>query len=193
MVLIDNQVHWPLCYGSLVAGAGFEPASQVYETCGLPLSHPASKLVHVGGFEPPVFTAMGHSFTGCCRRRWATHAWRSATESNSHPSHEPPGSGRLASPLAVRSYSKLAVAARVERASPEGTSRFERDGLSHCPTLPLAVGAGLEPAHALRREPRLRRGAIPFRSSYRYKHLAETIRFERMVPSRALRVSSAAP
>jgi hypothetical protein len=46
----------------------------------------------------------------------------------------------------------------------------------------LAVGAGLEPAHASRREPRLQRGAIPFRSSYRYKHLAETIRFERMVP-----------
>ena len=81
---------------------------------------------------------------------------------------------------------KLAVAARVERASPEGTSRFERDGLSDCPTLPpprsLAVGAGLEPAHASRREPRLQRGAMPFRSSYRYKHLAETIRFERMVP-----------
>jgi hypothetical protein len=106
MVLIDNQVHWPLCYGSLVAGAGFEPASQVYETCGLPLSYPASKLVHVEGFEPPVFTAMGHSFTGCCRRRWATHAWRSATESNSHPSQEPPGSGRIASPLAVRSNSQ---------------------------------------------------------------------------------------
>jgi hypothetical protein len=91
---------------------------------------------------------------------------------------------------------KLAVAAREERASPEGTSRFERDGLSDCPTLPppqrrktcrrgprsLAVGAGLEPAHASRREPRLQRSAMPFRSSYRYKDLAETIRFERMVP-----------
>ena len=77
----------------------------------------------------------------------------------------------------------MAVAARVERASPEGTSRLERDGLSKCPTLPstpatktcrrgprsVAVGAGLEPAHASRREPRLRRGAIPFRSSYRYR------------------------
>ena len=66
----------------LVAGAGFEPASQVYETCGLPLSHPASKLVHVGGIEPQVFTALGHSFTGCCRRRWATHAWRRWRELN---------------------------------------------------------------------------------------------------------------
>lgn len=34
------------------------------------------------------------------------------------------------------------------------------------------------------REPRLRRGAIPFRSSYRLDNLAETIRFERMVPFR---------
>ena len=32
------------------------------------------------------------------------------------------------------------------------------------------------------REPRLQRGAIPFRSSYRRNKLAETIRFERMVP-----------
>ena len=31
-----------------------------------------------------------------------------------------------------------------------------------------AVGAGIEPAHALEREPRFRRGAIPFRSSYLY-------------------------
>ena len=30
----------------------------------------------------------------------------------------------------------LAERARVERASPEGTSRLERDGLSKCPTLP---------------------------------------------------------
>ena len=94
----------------------------------------------------------------------------------------------------------MAVAARVERASPEGASRLERDGLSTCPTLPqlqrrrsvltptnkdrssgtpcrrgpwiLAVGAGLEPAHALQREPRLRRGAIPFRSSYRFQKTA---------------------
>lgn len=49
-------------------------------------------------------------------------------------------------------------------------------------TRSVALGAGLEPAHALRREPRLRRGAIPFRSSYRLNDLAETIRFERMVP-----------
>jgi hypothetical protein len=69
MVLIDNQVHWPLYYGSLVAGAGFEPASQVYETCGLSLSHPASELVHVGGLEPPVFTTKGRGFTDRCRRR----------------------------------------------------------------------------------------------------------------------------
>ena len=67
----------------------------------------------------------------------------------------------------------------------------------------MAVGAGLEPAHASRREPRLRRGAIPFRSSYRlnklmpsptivransgwllHAMLAETIRFERMAPFR---------
>ena len=34
------------------------------------------------------------------------------------------------------------------------------------------------------REPRFRRGAIPFRSSYRLDNLAETIRFERMVPRR---------
>jgi hypothetical protein len=53
-----------------------------------------------GGLEPPVFTALGRSFTGCCRRRWATHALRSATGSNSHPLREPPGSGRIASPLA---------------------------------------------------------------------------------------------
>lgn len=39
--------------------------------------------------------------------------------------------------------------------------------------------------HTLRlREPRFRRGAIPFRSSYRLDNLAETIRFERMVPRR---------
>ena len=66
----------------LGAGAGVEPASQVYEACGLPLSHPASKLVHVGGLEPPLFTTPGHSFTGCCRRRWATHAWRRWRELN---------------------------------------------------------------------------------------------------------------
>ena len=81
-----------------------------------------------------------------------------------------------------RTAHKVAVAARVERTSPEGTSRLERDGLPTCPTLPLAVGAGLEPGHASRREPRLRRGAIPFRSPYRLNELAETIRFERMVP-----------
>ena len=52
----------------------------------------------------------------------------------------------------------------------------------YAPIQKLVVGAGLEPAHASRREPRLQRGAMPFRSSYRYKHLAETIRFERMVP-----------
>ena len=34
------------------------------------------------------------------------------------------------------------------------------------------------------RESRFRRGAIPFRSSYRLDNLAETIRFERMVPRR---------
>ena len=50
------------------------------------------------------------------------------------------------------------------------------------PNATVAVGAGLEPAHASRREPRLRRGAMPFRSSYRLVKLAETIRFERMVP-----------
>ena len=37
----------------------------------------------------------------------------------------------------------------------------------HMPNATLAVGAGLEPAHALRREPRFQRGAIPFRSPYR--------------------------
>ena len=35
----------------------------------------------------------------------------------------------------------MAVAARVERAGPEGTSRLERDGLSKCPTLPLSTAA----------------------------------------------------
>ena len=40
---------------------------------------------------------------------------------------------------------------------------------SHMPNATVAVGAGLEPAHASRREPRLRLGAMPFRSSYRYK------------------------
>jgi hypothetical protein len=78
----------------------------------------------------------------------------------------------------------MAVATRVERASREGTTRFEREGLSKWPTLPstpatktcrrgprfVAVGAGLEPAHALRREPRLQRGATPFRSPYQHKH-----------------------
>ena len=39
------------------------------------------------------------------------------------------------------------------------------------PNATLAVGAGLEPAHALRREPRLQRGAIPFRSPYRLNKL----------------------
>jgi hypothetical protein len=82
---------------------------------------------------------LGHSFTGCCRRRWATHAWRSATESNSHPSRGASGFGPDC----------LTVG---------GTLRFK-----------LAVGAGLEPAHVSRREPRFRRGAIPFRSSYRYR------------------------
>ena len=53
---------------------------------------------------------------------------------------------------------------------------------SHMPNATVAVGAGLEPAHAVRREPCLQRGAIPFRSSYRLNNLAETIRFERMVP-----------
>jgi hypothetical protein len=167
MVLIDNQVHWPLCYGSLVAGAGFEPASQVYETCGLPLSHPASQLVHVEGFEPPVL--------------WVTALQAAAVAAGPHM-HGGAQLSRTVIPhrsLRVQAgyphrwryapIQKLVVAARVERASPEGTSRFERDGLSDCPTLPppqrrktcrrgprsLAVGAGLEPAHASRREPRL--------------------------------------
>jgi hypothetical protein len=39
------------------------------------------------------------------------------------------------------------------------------------PNATLAVGAGLEPAHALQREPRLQRGAIPFRSPYRLNKL----------------------
>jgi hypothetical protein len=107
-------------------------------------------------------------------------------------------------PHAEPLHQLLAVAARVERASPEGTSRFERDGLSQCPTLPkpqrrepvltptnkdrssgtpcrrgprfVAVGAGLEPAHASRREPRIRRGAIPFRSSYRLTKLSSLLK-----------------
>jgi hypothetical protein len=40
---------------------------------------------------------------------------------------------------------QLAVAARVERASPEGTSRFEQDGLSKCPTLPHPSDEDLSP------------------------------------------------
>jgi hypothetical protein len=39
------------------------------------------------------------------------------------------------------------------------------------PNATVAVGAGLEPAHAFRREPRLRRGAMPFRSPYRLNKL----------------------
>jgi hypothetical protein len=40
------------------------------------------------------------------------------------------------------------------------------------PNATVAVRAGLEPAHALRREPRLQRSAIPFRSSYRLTQLS---------------------
>ena len=83
----------------------------------------------------------------------------------------------------------------------------------HMPNATVAVGAGLEPAHALRREPRLQRGAIPFRSSYRLRKTGSSIQNFRertasnssmqswrrrsdsngWCPSRALRVSSAAP
>jgi hypothetical protein len=77
----------------------------------------------------------------------------------------------------------------------------------------LAAGAGLEPAHALRREPRLRRGAIPFRSSCRVRRIGQSIQNLRertasngpmqswrrrsdsngWCPSSALRASSAVP
>ena len=67
----------------------------------------------------------------------ATHAWRSVTESNSHPSREPPGSGRIASPLAVRS-SKQTGGWRASQTlkSLMRTSRFERGGLVTCPSHP---------------------------------------------------------
>jgi hypothetical protein len=46
----------------------------------------------------------------------------------------------------------------------------------------VAAGAGLEPAHASRRDACFRQGAIPFRSSCPSNRLAETIRLERMAP-----------
>jgi hypothetical protein len=64
----------------------------------------------------------------------------------------------------------------------------------HMPNTTVTVGAGLEPAHASRREPRLRRGAIPFRSSYRsitiWRRRSDSNGWR---PPWALRVSSAAP
>ena len=53
---------------------------------------------------------------------------------------------------------------------------------SHMPNATLAVGAGLEPAQVLRRDPRLRRGAIPFRSSYRRPIWRRRSDSERMAP-----------
>ena len=65
--------------------------------------------------------------------------WRSATGSNSHPLREPPGSGRIASPLAVRSKNW-----RQQRKSnpqvPEGTPRFERGGLANAQCCHGGVG-----------------------------------------------------
>ena len=76
----------------------------------------------------------------------------------------------------------MAVAARVERASPEGTSRFERDGLSKCPTLPWRQEQDLNlhtPCDVILASNEVRcHSAHPTNTN----NLAETIRFERMVP-----------
>lgn len=120
----------------LVAGAGFEPASQVYETCGLPLSHPASNW------------CMWEDSNLRCSPLRVTALQAAAVASGPHMHGGtqlsrtviPRGSLRVQAGSPHRSryapFKNLAVAARVERAGPEGTSRFERDGLSNCPTLP---------------------------------------------------------
>jgi hypothetical protein len=125
-----------------------------------------------------------------------THIWRRGREPNAQA---PSGASRFrpdrlahAEPL----QKLLAVAARVERASPlEERPASDGVGLTHAQRYLypsektcrrgrrfVAAGAGFEPAHASQREPRFRRGAIPFRSSCPSNRLAETIRLERMAP-----------
>ena len=50
---------------------GLEPLPPVRQTSIIPIDQGTVKMVRAGGLEPPMFSRMGGSFTGCCRRRWS--------------------------------------------------------------------------------------------------------------------------
>lgn len=94
-------------------------------------------LVGVEGFEPSVLQrALGLRPGRATSRPNTPNTWRRGRESNAQVPKVRPASNGIGLPHAEPLHQFLAAAARVERASPEGTPRLERNGLSKCPTLP---------------------------------------------------------
>lgn len=129
---IDNRELSPLSYG-----CAFGTASDRTTLMRAMSEHLPHAMVGVEGFEPSMLRRAPGLRPGRATSRPNTpNNWRRGRESNAQVPKKRPASNGIGLPHAEPLHQFLAVAARVERASPEGTSRLERNGLSKCPTLP---------------------------------------------------------
>lgn len=162
---IESSVHLSYSRACAVSGDIF---SRGPEPSGPELRPQQSKvLVGVEGFEPSVLS----------ERRGYGPAGQPVA-----PTHPQPGGegasrtrkSRRNAPLQTESACHMPNLSKTVGGSGASRTRKPRRYVPprtgwafHMPNATVAAGAGLEPAHALRREPRFQRGAMPFRSSCR--------------------------
>src|SRR6185312_12381039 len=95
-------------------------------------------LARPTGFEPASARSTIESFRHLSYSRACIKFWWVWKDSNPQYSKEPRGYGPVGQPVAP-THPHLAESARVERASPKGTSRFKRDRLATCRTSPTVM------------------------------------------------------
>jgi hypothetical protein len=153
-----------------------------YETGEPPLLHPRYKHCKTNsGAWREIRTPIGPEGLPLYRRTQPTvsafHAWRIATESNSHPSREPPGSGRFASPLAVRSKIGGCRASRTPTSFRYASLRTR--WACHMPNASMAESRPVEGQSS--RITSVSNG-VPDPAGFTFQKMADTVRFELTVP-----------